>query len=95
MDEAGGRQVVSSFADGNGSGGGGGTGSMSFVRADVTSREDWKRLFERAAAEGEGEGGGGVVDCLVNNAGTSYRNKVRVFSLYVSFCLSLSVSLLL
>jgi len=43
--------------------------SMTFVQMDVTSKEDWKSLVAKAVEEH------GRVDVLVNNAGTSYKNK--------------------
>ncbi len=43
---------------------------MHFVRADVTSAEDWTVVVETCVSRF------GRVDVLVNNAGTSYVNKV-------------------
>lgn len=42
-----------------------------FVRADVTKREDWEKLVKFADEKF------GKLDVVVNNAGTTYRNKVR------------------
>ncbi|KAL8714396.1 MAG: hypothetical protein Q9220_001729 [cf. Caloplaca sp. 1 TL-2023] len=42
---------------------------MKFHRTDVTKQADWKSLVEAT------ETAFGRVDCLVNNAGTTYRNK--------------------
>lgn len=47
-------------------------GSISFFKADVTSAEDWEKLMDAAQSRY------GRIDCLVNNAGTTYRNKVRI-----------------
>ena len=44
--------------------------SIVFHKTDVTKANDWKQLVE---ATHDAFGG---VDCLVNNAGTTYRNKV-------------------
>ncbi|KAL6354276.1 hypothetical protein LRP88_11602 [Fusarium phalaenopsidis] len=43
--------------------------SMSFFKADVGEQEDWRRLVEAAKSRY------GRLDCLVNNAGTTYHNK--------------------
>ncbi|OBR07240.1 short-chain dehydrogenase/reductase family Oxidoreductase [Colletotrichum higginsianum IMI 349063] len=45
--------------------------SISFFKADVTSAEDWEELMDAAQSRY------GRIDCLINNAGTTYRNKVR------------------
>ena len=47
--------------------------AIAFVKADVTSAADWKTVVETCVRKY------GRVDVLVNNAGTSYRNKVRPF----------------
>ncbi|KAJ0303273.1 hypothetical protein COL516b_006792 [Colletotrichum fioriniae] len=47
-------------------------GSISFFKADVTSAEDWEKLMDAAQSRY------GRIDCLVNNAGTTYRNKPTV-----------------
>jgi NAD(P)-dependent dehydrogenase (short-subunit alcohol dehydrogenase family) len=44
--------------------------SMYFVEMDVTREEDWRRCVEETVKRW------GRVDVLVNNAGTTYRNKV-------------------
>jgi NAD(P)-dependent dehydrogenase (short-subunit alcohol dehydrogenase family) len=41
-----------------------------FVRADVTKREDWENIVKFADEKF------GKLDVVVNNAGTTYRNKV-------------------
>lgn len=46
---------------------------MLFVKMDVANEEDWERVLEVTM------GKWGRVDVVVNNAGTSYRNKVRYF----------------
>ncbi|WDK19988.1 short-chain dehydrogenase/reductase [Colletotrichum graminicola] len=43
--------------------------SISFFKADATSAEDWDKLMDAAQARY------GRIDCLINNAGTTYRNK--------------------
>ncbi|KAL2674261.1 hypothetical protein Neosp_012712 [[Neocosmospora] mangrovei] len=43
--------------------------SMSFFKADVGEQEDWRRLVDTAKSRY------GRLDCLVNNAGTTYHNK--------------------
>jgi len=51
--------------------------AVSFFRADVGLQEDWRKLIETAKSRY------GRLDCLVNNAGTTYHNKVSpVFSLF-------------
>lgn len=45
--------------------------AMSFFKADVAKQEDWRKLMDTA------ESRYGRIDCLVNNAGTTYKNKVR------------------
>ena len=42
-----------------------------FVQANVTKREDWENALKVADEKF------GKLDCVVNNAGTTYRNKVR------------------
>lgn len=44
--------------------------AMSFFRADVAKEDDWHKLMEAAQSRY------GRIDCLVNNAGTTYKNKV-------------------
>lgn len=44
--------------------------SLKFHQTNVTKESDWKSLLE---ATKEAYGG---IDCLVNNAGITYRNKV-------------------
>ncbi|KAF4786039.1 hypothetical protein HER10_EVM0012820 [Colletotrichum scovillei] len=46
--------------------------SISFFKADVTNAEDWEKLMDAAQSRY------GRIDCLVNNAGTTYRNKPTV-----------------
>ena len=43
-----------------------------FQKMDVTKQQDWQHLIE---ATQDAYGG---IDCLVNNAGTTYRNKVNL-----------------
>ncbi|CAG9984534.1 unnamed protein product [Clonostachys byssicola] len=43
--------------------------SISFFKADVGNQEDWRKLVEVAKSRY------GRLDCLVNNAGTTYHNK--------------------
>ena len=45
---------------------------MSFFKTNVTQQSDWQALLDTAQSRY------GAVDCLVNNAGTSYRNKPTV-----------------
>lgn len=47
-----------------------------FEQMDVTKAADWKRIVEKAVSLF------GKLDVLVNNAGTTYRNKVSHFSLF-------------
>ena len=49
---------------------------MVFRKLNVTSSEDWKSVVGNAIGEY------GRVDCLVNNAGTSYKNKVCLVQTY-------------
>jgi NAD(P)-dependent dehydrogenase (short-subunit alcohol dehydrogenase family) len=42
-----------------------------FVRCDVTKRADWENVMKVADEKF------GKIDCVINNAGTTYRNKVR------------------
>lgn len=44
--------------------------SMHFIQTDVSKEEDWEVLIENTV------GKFGRIDICVNNAGTSYRNKV-------------------
>lgn len=48
--------------------------SMRFHKANVTKEKDWKSLVD-ATQEAFGS-----INCLVNNAGTTYRNKGRLLS---------------
>lgn len=48
--------------------------SMRFHKADVTKESDWKSLVDFTQEEF------GSINCLVNNAGTTYRNKGRLVS---------------
>lgn len=48
-----------------------------FVKADVTKKEDWEKLVKFADEKF------GRLDVVVNNAGTTYRNKVRVVDLQI------------
>lgn len=41
-----------------------------FIRADVTKREDWEKVLKHTTEAH------GSVDIVVNNAGTTYANKV-------------------
>ena len=43
--------------------------SMEFHKADVVKESDWKTLVEATQVAF------GSINCLVNNAGTTYRNK--------------------
>lgn len=43
--------------------------SMKFHKANVAKESDWKRLVEATQVAF------GSINCLVNNAGTTYRNK--------------------
>lgn len=52
-----------------------------FVRADVTKRDDWEKVL-KDALDNEGK-----VDIVINNAGTTYSNKVSQFSVQ---CITLS-----
>lgn len=42
-----------------------------FVKTDVTKKEQWDSLLKQVDKKY------GRLDCVVNNAGTSYKNKVR------------------
>ena len=42
-----------------------------FIKANVTSREDWEKVLKQTDEKH------GQIDVVVNNAGTTYRNKVR------------------
>ena len=44
----------------------------SFLRADVTKREDWEKVL-KLALDNHGQ-----LDIVINNAGTTYSNKVRI-----------------
>lgn len=44
--------------------------SMSFFKANVAREDDWHKLIEATQSRY------GRMDCLVNNAGTTYKNKV-------------------
>lgn len=56
-------------------------GSLQFHRTDVSKDDNWKSLVEATKASF-----GGRIDCLVNNAGTTHANQVRV--LLISTCWS-------
>lgn len=43
--------------------------SMSFLKVNITKKSDWQRLLDVT------EQRYGRIDCLVNNAGTTYKNK--------------------
>jgi NAD(P)-dependent dehydrogenase (short-subunit alcohol dehydrogenase family) len=43
--------------------------NVAFLKADVTSRDDWKKALEATISRW------GKIDVVVNNAGTTYRNK--------------------
>jgi len=43
-----------------------------FVRADVTKREDWEKVLKQTLDSY------GRLDVVINNAGTTYANKVRL-----------------
>lgn len=45
--------------------------AISFLKADVTSASDWDALFDAAKSRY------GRIDILINNAGTTYKNKVH------------------
>jgi NAD(P)-dependent dehydrogenase (short-subunit alcohol dehydrogenase family) len=45
-----------------------------FVKCNVTSRSDWETLLKTADEKF------GKIDCVINNAGTTYRNKACVSS---------------
>jgi len=44
-----------------------------FVKADVTKREDWEKVLKQTLDSH------GKLDVVINNAGTTYANKVSVF----------------
>lgn len=46
-------------------------GNLKFQRMDVTQKSEWTAIVDLAFSEF------GRLDIVVNNAGTSYRNKVR------------------
>lgn len=46
---------------------------ITFIRADVTKREDWESVLKQAIDTY------GKVDVVVNNAGTTYANKVSIW----------------
>lgn len=46
--------------------------SMRFHKANVAKQSDWKRLVEATQTAF------GSINCLVNNAGITYRNKGRL-----------------
>ena len=47
--------------------------NLKFQRMDVTQKSEWTAIIDRVFSEF------GRLDIVVNNAGTSYRNKVRTF----------------
>ena len=57
-----------------------------FFKADVTNRKDWDAVVKFAQEKF------GRLDSVVNNAGTTYRNKVRSLSLPLTLILCLSFS---
>lgn len=54
-----GDKLLSQFKDKN----------VAFIKADVTSRDDWQRALDETISRW------GKIDVVVNNAGTTYRNK--------------------
>ena len=50
-------------------------GSMKFHYTNVSKENDWKSLVEAT------QNAFGKIDCLVNNAGTTYKNKASRFFL--------------
>lgn len=50
--------------------------SIIFMKMDVTKEEDWRAIVDQAASKF------GQVNILVNNAGTTYKNKVS-FATYI------------
>ena len=46
--------------------------SMHFMKMNVTNEEDWETCIENTVDKF------GRIDICVNNAGTSYKNKVRL-----------------
>ena len=47
--------------------------SCDFHETDVTKRSDWEALYKHTVDNH------GKVDIIINNAGSTYRNKVRQF----------------
>lgn len=45
--------------------------SISFLQTNVAQQGDWEKLLDTAQSRY------GRMDCLINNAGTSYKNKVN------------------
>ena len=54
--------------------------SMKFHNTNVAKETDWKLLVEAT------QDAFGRIDCLVNNAGTTYKNKVRERLLTSNLC---------
>jgi NAD(P)-dependent dehydrogenase (short-subunit alcohol dehydrogenase family) len=52
-----------------------------FGRMDVASDEDWKRTVDSCLSKW------GRLDIVVNNAGTTYKNKVRIMIHYAQHAL--------
>ena len=50
--------------------------SIKFHKTNVTSKSDWQGLLENTLHNFDG------LDCLVNNAGTTYKNKVTLWVPY-------------
>ena len=45
--------------------------NATFVRADVTKRDDWEKVLKQTLEQAGG------LDIVINNAGTTYANKVN------------------
>ena len=69
IDEDAGKRTVQSMPE-----------SMRFHKANVARASDWKSLVEATL-----EAFGGGIHCLVNNAGTTYRNKVMSACLQIPY----------
>jgi NAD(P)-dependent dehydrogenase (short-subunit alcohol dehydrogenase family) len=54
--------------------------NMHFIKMNVAKEEDWESCLENTLAKF------GRVDICVNNAGTSYKNKVSFTSLILMYC---------
>ena len=55
---------------------------MSFHRLNVTQRKDWDSVVEKMYNDH------GKIDCLVNNAGTTYSNKARCLNAQASLAMA-------